>query len=81
MPKIEDVSRPSVRRAQNLLHAQLQNLHRRKQRNRIEIALHRVSVPHRPPALIQRLPPVQPDHIRARLPPSRVSNPAVSTPK
>ena len=65
--QIEDVPRPPLRRAQNLLHSPLQNLQRRKQRNRIEISLHRVAMAHRAPSLVQRLPPVQPNHVGACL--------------
>ena len=68
MSQVEDVPRPSRSLRQHLLDAHLQNRLRRKQRNRIQIALHRAAIPHRPPPLIQRSPPVEPNHIRARLP-------------
>ena len=80
MAEIEDMARPSVRRAQNLLHPQLDNFKRRKQRDGVEVSLHRVAMAHRAPALVERLPPVEPNHIRARRSHLR-QQPAVSTPK
>ena len=79
--KIEDVSGTPAGRAQNFLHALLQYLERSKQGNGVEIALHRMTVPNGAPALVQRLPPVEPDHVGAGFTPWRPSRPAVSTPK
>ncbi len=49
----------------NLFDAQLQNFKRRKERDGIEIALHRVAVPDGAPAFIERLPPIEADDVRA----------------
>src|SRR6266568_7190792 len=63
--EIEDVAGASGCRAQNLLHAQLEHFRRSEQSDGVKIALHRVAVTHGAPALIEGLPPVESDHVRA----------------
>ncbi len=57
--EIEDVAGTAGGGAQNLLDALFQNFRRRKERDGIEISLHRVAVPHGTPAFIERLPPIE----------------------
>src|SRR5271168_420463 len=64
--EIEDVPCAPAGSTQNLPHSRLQNLMRRKQSDRVEISLHRAAVTHRAPALVERLPPVEADYVRAR---------------
>ena len=66
--------------AKDLLDAQFDNFKRRKKRDGIEISLHRVVMAHGAPAFIERLPPVEANHVRAGCA-ICANKPAVSTPK
>jgi hypothetical protein len=63
--EVEDVAGTAVGGAQNLFDAQLQHFKRRKERDGVEVALHRVAVAHGAPAFVERLPPVEADHVGA----------------
>src|SRR5580658_547771 len=63
--EIENVAGTTARIAQNLFHAQLNNLKRREERDGIEVALHRAARTHGTPALVERLPPVEADYVSA----------------
>ena len=79
-PRLKMCPGRPLRSSQNLLYPQLQNLQRRKQRNWIKVALHRMPVPHGLQPSSSGCRQSRPNHIRARRR-HLASSPAVSTPK
>ncbi len=65
MTKIEDMSRTSIRGTKDFLNPQFKHLDWREQRDGIEISLHRVRRSHLAPTHIERLAPIQTDHVGA----------------
>ena len=63
MPQIEDMPGPSLRPRHYFMHMNTQLCKRRKQRNGIQVALHRRVFAQQAPALIQRDTPIQTDDV------------------
>src|SRR3569833_437254 len=64
--KVEDVTRTPIGRAEDFLDSQFQHFKGREERDRIEIALHRMVVSLLAPADVERLTPVKADDISSR---------------
>ena len=63
--KVEDVAGTAIGGAENLFDAQLEDFRRREERDGVEVALHCVAVADSAPAFVERLTPVEADHVRA----------------